>query len=920
MLKATVVTPKQAEHYYRQENYYSKKESVKNTTWQGKGAEKLGLSGNVSDEDFSNLLHGNLPNGEKFRNRPPTHAKYKERAGIDLTFSAPKSISIAVLVNGDRQLEQAHREAVKTTLTIAEERYAQTRIRENGERKTVTTGNLVIGQFHHDTSREKDPQLHTHAVILNATQNSEGKWYSLNSDELFRQQKLLGTIYQNELAIRAQKLGYKIEQRGNGQFELKGYSQSHLDQFSKRRKQIVEATGQIKETTGKEATRKQIELAALKTRKPKGKEIPREELQKYWQAEAKAIGIQHPQPNKVYQKKGAENPNSDKAITEAIEHSSERNVNFKKEDLEKFVLSEIGTHSWRNLQKSIENNQDLIKAKEREYTTMTALNRELDTIRIVNNGDSVRAIATDEAVEQATAEKGLTKGQRDAIALAATTENRYIAWQGKAGVGKTYALNEFRNIAESKGYTIKGYAPSASAAKVLGEELGIESNTVARKLISKPPEKEKQQQQIWVVDEAGLLNARDTHNLLKKAEEEKARILFVGDTRQLSAVEAGNPFKSLQKAGMQTAYLNRSLRQKTADLKAAVDKISEGQISEGVKILDDNGRISEAKDNNRAERIADDYLSLSPEERKRTLILAGTHADRETILNEIRNRLKQEESLGKQDFQGTRLKSKDLTRTQMKYAHHYKVGDTVMPLRNYGQLKKGKLYTVASVEKDLLTLKSNKGSFQVNPSQFAEKAVYEQKRISVSEGDRLKWTKNNAKLNRRNGQEFTVIKLQDNNATIKYDNNNKIEDINLDIPQNFDHALVSTTYSSQGKTANRVIVSATSDKTLSKESFYVAASRAKYNLSIYAQDKKKLEAKAQESQAKLNPLEVLERQEKVTQKIDTNLQNIFKEHYQTRTTQQRKDLDRSNQLDKQKQQIKTASQQPEQKSARKLKR
>ena len=913
MLKATKITPAQAEHYYRQENYYSKEESQKNSQWYGQGAKNLGLQGNIKGEDFANLLHGNLPNGEKFRSRPPTHSDYKERAGVDLTFSAPKSVSLAVLVNGDRQLEQAHREAVKTTLAVAEERYAQTRIRENGNRKTVTTGNLVIGQFHHDTSREKDPQLHTHAVIINGTQNSEGRWYSLNSDELFRQQKLLGTIYQNELAIRASILGYEIEQRENGQFDLKGYTQEQLAYYSKRRKQILEVVGEG-------ASRKQIELAALKTRKPKGKEVPREELQKYWQAEAEAIGVKHPQPNKVYQKKGGNNSDSDKAVAEAIEHSSERNVNFKKEDLEKFVLAEIGTHSWRDIQKSIENNQDLIKAKEREYTTMTALNRELDTIRIVNNGDSVRAIATDEAVEQATAEKGLTKGQRDAIALAATTENRYIAWQGKAGVGKTYALNEFRNIAESKGYTIKGYAPSASAAKVLGEELGIESNTVARKLISKPLKKDKSQQQIWVVDEAGLLNARDTHNLLKKAEEEKARILFVGDTRQLSAVEAGNPFKSLQKAGMQTAYLNRSLRQKTADLKAAVDKISEGQISEGVKILDDNGRISEAKDNNRAERIADDYLSLSPEERKRTLILAGTHADRETILNEIRNRLKQEESLGKQDFQGTRLKSKDLTRTQMKYAHHYKVGDTVMPLRNYGQLKKGKLYTVASVDKDLLTLKSNEGSFQVNPSQFAEKAVYEQKRIGISEGDRLKWTKNDAKLGRRNGQEFTVLKLQDSTAIIKYDNSNKVEDINLSIPQNFDHALVSTTYSSQGKTANRVIVSATSDKTLSKESFYVAASRAKYNLSIYAQDKKKLEAKAQESQAKLNPLEVLERQEKVTQKIDTNLQNIFKEHYQTRTTQQRKDLDRSNQLDKQKQQIKTASQQPEQKSARKLKR
>jgi ATP-dependent exoDNAse (exonuclease V) alpha subunit len=127
--------------------------------------------------------------------------------------------------------------------------------------------------------------------------------------------------------------------------------------------------------------------------------------------------------------------------------------------------------------------------------------------------------------------------------------------------------------------------------------LGIESNTVARKLISPPLDSESKQRQIWIVDEAGLLNAGDTHTLISQAELEQARILFVGDTRQLSAVEAGNPFKSLQQAGMTTAYLNQSLRQKTSDLKVAVELISEGQISEGIEILDKNAAILILKKN-----------------------------------------------------------------------------------------------------------------------------------------------------------------------------------------------------------------------------------------------------------------------------------------------------------------------------------
>ncbi len=978
MLKATVVSPQQAENYYRQENYYSKEESKKNSEWYGQGAEELGLKGNIEGEDFSQLLHGELPNGERFRKRPPTHAEYKERAGIDLTFSAPKSVSLAVLVNGDERLEEAHREAVKTTLKIAEERYASTRIREDGERKAVRTGNLIVGQFHHDSSREKDPQLHTHAVVINGTRSSDGKWYSLRNDEIFSNQKLLGTIYQNELANRAQKLGYEIEQRENGQFELKGYTQEQLEHFSKRRKQIVEAVGA-------DASRRERELASLKTRKPKGKEIPREELQKYWQAEAKILGIEHPQPNQPKPKKGgdineqernqtippktttSENSDPDQAVDEAIAHASERNVNFKQEELEKFALSEIGHFSWNELQESIDKNPNLLKAKDNQYTTLKALNRELDTIRMVNEGKGAFGkVANSQKVEERLKDKELTEGQYNAVMAASTSSDSVVAWQGKAGAGKTYALNEFKQIAEERGYTVKGFAPSAEAAKVLGDELNIESQTVARHLISQQQkedkfkqqiplslsfqskqsrerqeqqmiqahlEKEYSSRQIWIVDEAGLLNAKDTHALLKRAEQEEARVLLVGDTRQLSAVEAGNPFKSLQKAGMSTAYLNQSMRQKTQDLKEAVDKISDGCIADGVKIFDDNGRIFDSGDE-RASQIASDYMKLSPSERKKTLILAGTNADREEILGKIREQLKQEGSLG-QEIEGTRLKSKDLTTVQNKYAHHYLQGDVVMPLRDYKTLglEKGKLYTVSQIEGDQLKLSTDNSTHTVDPAQF-HKAVYEKKQIEIAEGDRLKWTKNDAQLNRRNGQEFDVIQIELDVATIQYDNG-RIEQIDLNKPQNLDHALVSTTYSSQGKTANRVMVSATSDRTLSKESFYVAASRAKYNLDIYAQDKKKLLEKAITSQAKQNPLEVLDNlnikssaHKEIRDKVDRNVRNIYDkyvikqmydEHLKNQAKHPNKDLD-STKAKQRSESIKSNQETERQQKTRKLSR
>ena len=130
---------------------------------------------------------------------------YKERAGLDCTFSAPKSVSILALVAGDKRLEEAHREAVLRTLAIIERDYAMTRATRQGEVQVVNTKNLVVGQFHHDTSRELDPHLHTHCVLLNMTEHN-GRWYSLRNDDIHANKKLLGMIYQNELALQVNPL------------------------------------------------------------------------------------------------------------------------------------------------------------------------------------------------------------------------------------------------------------------------------------------------------------------------------------------------------------------------------------------------------------------------------------------------------------------------------------------------------------------------------------------------------------------------------------------------------------------------------------------------------------------------------------------------------------------------------------------
>ena len=630
MLSLSNVSPAQGETYYQQENYYSNEQSNSSSQWSGKGAENLGLSGEIDYESFTNLLHGEAPNGSKL---PGRQIKSKNhRAGIDLTFSAPKSLSIAALIGGDRRLEQAHRTAVEQTLAHVERYHAQARIWDGRTQTPTPTGNLIVAQFHHDTSRELDPQLHTHCVALSSTQMPDGTWKALTNESIYRNSKLLGSIYENELAYEVKKLGYEIEKRPHCMFELKGYSDSQLEHFSKRRQQILAYAGA-------DATAKEKQWATLRTRAAKGAEIPRDLLHEYWTTQAceSDLNLSHPvpQPNPI--QPDSEIEQAREAVDNAVDHCAERRAIFRRTSIEKFVFQEIQPFPLEAVERAIAEHPDLLPTLDRRLTTESARTREKATINLMREGrDRVPEIAPESTVKTHLEDTNLTSGQQQAIHLAATTTDRVIAWQGVAGAGKTTALSHVKALVEQAGYQLEGYAPTAEAAKVLGAELNIATDTVASHLLS--PSHDPNPNAIWVVDEASLLSAKDAHALLKKATREEARVILVGDVRQLSSVEAGHPFRSLQQAGLATAHLDESLRQRTPDLKSAVDAVARGNVKAGLERLEQFECVVELpSDSDRREQLVSDYLTLSPEDREQTLLLAGTNAERQAITVATRN-------------------------------------------------------------------------------------------------------------------------------------------------------------------------------------------------------------------------------------------------------------------------------------------
>lgn len=862
MLSVATITVGQAKNYYTDDNYYTKDQGVENSMWHGSLAGSMGLSGQVDVESFHKLLSGESLDGKtQLIERKSVIDGHKFRAGTDLTLSAPKSVTLASLY--DDRLIEAHNKAVAKTLSVVEQEFSY--VRRGRERTIEKTGNLIFATFNHDTSRKAhknlhpDPQLHTHAVCMNMTQANDGKYLSVHNDGMFQNSKLIGCIYQNELAKEILRLGYEIKLNNNGTFDINGYSREQIDAFSKRTKEI-EALGA--------RSKKEERKLKLGSRIKKGDEISREDLYKLWKEEIEKEGIlyQRPRPHKDFQIQAID-PSF--AINSAIRHLSERDVSFRDKKAIEFALAEnIGqVESFDQLKNAIKINHEIIPYKtsrsgDIHYTTTDALLLEKETIHLLSRGkNSFKAILNsseiDHLIDGKEADKKYTSGQEQAVRSALSSKDQFIGWQGVAGAGKSYALGDVRKVAESKGFEILGLAPDAESAQTLKESAAIQESMTISRFLQKDPERTSAKK-LWIVDEAGKVSAKNMQTLFEKATYHNARVILVGDTKQLSAVEAGNPFKSLIRNGMQTAFLNEHRRQKESKLKSAVELFSRGEVEESLAQLRKNIREYKKRDT-RIDKIASDYIGLTIPERRNTLILTGTNENKDLLTSAIRDRLKEEGRVTK-SIEIEAYRTKDLTREQAKFAHNYDVNDIVTPLsanKRLGLEKSGS-YTIKEIKDKTITFEStDKKSIIIDPSKIGRKAVYESKKIEFGEGDLLRWTKNDSTNNRRNGQVFRIngINKDQNTLLISYIDTGKEETIPLISKMYVDHALVMTAFSSQGRTVDRVMVAA--DHAMGKESMYVAISRARYEVGIYASSFEDLITNAKRSQTKQTAEELI---------------------------------------------------------------
>ncbi len=869
--------------YFEKEGYYAKDdpEHRQASRWYGAGAVALGLSSfnpsgeyrarTVSPAAFEAVLDGRLPGTQitlgRIRNGVREH-----RPGVDITFSAPKSVSIERIFH-PKLIDKCHDTAVARTLDFIEQELLQTRIYDPAtkRRDRVLSPSLVAATFRHEASRNLDTNLHTHCIIANMTHGDDGRWRSVETTALSRNIRLIGAFYRNELAGRLEDNGFVLNRMRIGRmqgFEIAGYERGEIEAFSTRRMDILA----YMKDRGWSYNKRNAQQAALDTR-PAKSEPDRAVMYARWAERVAEMGLTSQRlpsrrvaPETVRQADGDRQTGLLGHVSRSVAHLEERVSVFPARDLITDVLErKAGIYQVDEIRAAVDRlagDGHLVSASLTHapdaFVTDRALRAERAIIRAMRDGrDAVKPLCPFRAVmgppNNGKPDIALTDGQREAIESILTTGDRIIGIQGRAGTGKTTMLAQLPDALSKK--PILALAPSRSATHMLATETGITAKTLSWFLTRYQgvrdggiePDRLTELRDglkggLLIIDEASMVGTDQMHRLFDITKGlEIDHLVLIGDTRQLRAVQAGQPFRQLQQAGMQTVMMDEILRQRNPDLKLAVEHILEGQPAMALEGLDKGrgGKLIETPD--LAEKAAELWLALPEEMRKQTALLAPTHAMRADIHENIRNGLRDEGGLSGLEISLTRHINTHMTRAQLGDAANYHPGDVVrfhQDVLNH-RVQAGDIFRVTGHETDpssgrrRVRLQDDAGNRRhINPDSSIRYrlSVYETAEMELQAGDRIRWTANDRERELFNGDGARVTRIGRGRVVLLCDDGREFR-MKMDDPQlcHCEHGYSSTVHAAQGITRDHVIAVLESGhgQLSDQQSFYVELSRAR---------------------------------------------------------------------------------------------
>ena len=760
---------KAASHYYSEKSadYYVQEASPEpEGEWIGAGAKRLGLEGTPDRQELQLALAG-YAGGRHVQNA----GRVDRQMGWDVTFSAPKSVSLAWGLADDPTrvaLERAHRAAARVAHDYLAE---QITTRRGYAGKVRQQAELLSAQFTHHTSRAGDPQLHSHIVIPNFCVRQDGTVGTIESKAFYDHKLTAGALYQAELAYRVRELGFEVEAGPQGTFKIAGVNKKLEDLFSKRDRQIDQLARE-REIRTYAGTRGIV----LATRPPK-KHTTLRERQGTWRQEAKEAGLSMTATRAAPALEGRD---FQERVWGAIRQSGEKlteqaSVFYEKDFVRELARSTYGVLNAKQVMQFTKQAQQARvivslgadKGGRQALTTPGMASLEREMIHCVWGLIKKKGYEVD--ASKVIADMGHLSAEQKGSLLSATTDYGIAVIQGRAGSGKTTTLAAIRGAYERAGYKVQGLALSGQAASNMEKEAGIPSRTIA----TWKKEREVAPKTVLIVDEAGMVGSKGTKEILERAYRFGAKVILVGDERQLQPIEAGGALHAVDRELVKyvpsaSSQIQTIRRQKELWMRKAVHETAKGNTGQALSALDDHANIDIYGVAAAARRdLVRGYVEKNATSQDKAVILTHRKSDAGKL-----NQLVREE-----------LKERGL------------VGEDKLELDN-GQRKLG-----------------------------------------LAVGDRLMFGKNEYReLDVRNGQRGTLKAIDEKTRTLQVKmDSGQDKTVRLDDYHAIDYGWASTTHKAQGMTVDRAYVYGhTKEPMANQHSTYVQISRAREETRIYA--------------------------------------------------------------------------------------
>jgi len=823
MLTAMVLKGKSedlAQYHCREENYYFKQattveeeimeltgeyprraEALEYVKIHGGVAQSLGYAPGeiISEKEFVQLLDGQNRAGEKV-------TRLHKVKGIDLTFSAPKSVSVAGLVmDKNPAIIQAHDAAVLDVMGEVEKYFTVAR---NKDKQQYTTGKMCYATVRDGFSREMDPHLHTHVVVMNLTEH-QGKIQGIWTRKILQRDfnKAFGELYRCRLAEKLHDLGYTITYIKNGEWRLSRVSREIEQEFSKRREQIE---------AKREAGINDMD-AWRKTRAEKPPKANKAEIVKDWLARLgkyvvdEAVNIKNAIGERLTWSKAAEfsieaaqerdglrgSDNENIRWQHALRRATERCATTTKTELIYEYLKEtMRAEKWEKItyaeaaRRLYEQQQAgyIVAVKEGyndRYTSLELIMAERDYMRYagaagpidysITGRDAAYYLKNVNEFNRRRGRKVLSDVQGRAVYELLTSKRLIDCLQGDAGAGKTTSLKAVAENYRQRGIDVIGLAMQGVAAKKLADEAGIEAMTLKSYL----GRRNTPGQKVLIFDEASMLDSRSAARLFKRAKDAGDKIILVGDRNQLESINAGKVFERYvdfySKPGaadgkQQLVVMNENYRQRDPVLREAVTLAKQGAMEDSLGLLEKNGHIAEIEDTDtRRAAVAELY-------NKDTLIIVSTTAARDEINKRIRD-----------------------------------------GLQDADRLQPGRTYTMARAD---------------------EEGIDHPRSVALAAGDIICFTKNEYEnYDIRNGEKAEVLECGAKFLKVRTEDKRELK-INTEEYRNIDYGYALTTYKSQGQTYNSVVVESDTrvPDLVDMRNQYVNITRARDQIKIFTDD------------------------------------------------------------------------------------